>query len=528
MKILKYCILLLLFFTLFRCAPTAGGPVAVFYHNLTSKYNAYFLARERMKEMEDELYKSDKNNYNTFLNIYPKVDCTFSKSKKEFLDKIIKTASLPIQWHKPSHWLDDCYLLIGKCRYYDYDRDNAITTFRYINGKYKDDIIKHQALIWLIHTYMDMGDWQSASEWISRLESQKMTPQNVGKLSLANGHFHLLNKEYDKAFEKLSIGAKYTKPRTYRLKIYYILGQLAQKMGDKKSAVLYYDLARKRNAVYEMSFNAFLNTYLLKDYKTEEDYLKTYSFYKKCMIDIKNVDFKDKIYYDWGTLEQERQNIDEAIEKYKLSAQNGKKNPFVRSFAFLRIGEIYYDTEKFELAKLYYDSTIIGLDKELPEYPKVKKRQRILAEFVDQLRIVRKEDSLQKLSKLSPDDLDKLITKWIKIEDDKVAAEKKAMEKLARIAEQQALNPNVDASAKAENNEKWYFYNPNLLALGMLDFSKKWGNRTLEDNWRRQIKDKEFSDNTLDDAAVADAQKIKKRFARKGKYRKRKKTNYRH
>ncbi|TAF73966.1 MAG: hypothetical protein EAZ53_10755 [Bacteroidetes bacterium] len=516
MKFLNYSILALIIFTLFRCAPTAGGPVALFYHNLTSKYNAYFLARERMKEMEDELYKADKNNYNTFLNIYPKVDCTFSKSKKDFLDKIIKTSSIPIQWHKPSHWLDDCYLLIGKCRYYDYDRDNAITTFRYVNSKYKDDIVKHDALIWLIHTYMDMEDWQSASDWIARLEVQKMIPKNIGKLSLANGHYHIYNREYDKAFEKLSIGAKYTKPRPYRLKIYYILGQLAQKIGNNKEAVKNFDLARRRNPNYEMSFNAILNTYLLKEYKTEEDYNKTYAFYKKSMKDIKNTDFKDKIYYDWGTLEQGRTHLDEAVEKYKLSAANGKKNLFVRSFAFLRIGEIYYDSEKFELAKLYYDSTMLSLDKDLPEYPKAKKRQRILAEFVEQLKIVRKEDSLQKLAKLSPDDLDKLIAKWIKDEDDKAKAEKKAMEKLARIAEQQALNPNADASVKTENNEKWYFYNPNLLALGVIDFSKKWGNRMLEDNWRRQNKEREFTDSPAEEAAQTN-EKAKKDSVEKAK-----------
>lgn len=461
-----------------------------------------------MKEMEDDLYRADKNNFNTFLNIYPKVDCTFAKSKKDFIDKIIKTASIPMQWHKASHWVDDCYLVIGKCRYYDYDRENALMTFRYINSKYKDDIVRHDALIWLTHTYMDMGDWQSASDWITRLESQKMVPKNIGKLSLANGHYHINNREYDKAFEKLSIGAKYTKPRPYRLKIYYILGQLAQKIGNKKEAVKNYNLARKRNPNYEMAFNSVLNTYLLKDYKIEEDYTKTYAFYKKAMKDFKNEDFKDKIYYDWGTLEQGKENLDEAVSKYKLSAANAKKNPFVRSFAYLRIGEIFYDTEKFELAKFYYDSTMLTLDKDLLEYPKAKKRQRILAEFVEQLKIVRKEDSLQKLANLSDADLDILVSKWIKVEDEKAKAEKKALEKLARATESQALNPNADPS-KADNNEKWYFYNPNLLALGVLDFSRKWGNRVLEDNWRRTNKEKEFSDSPVEELAI-NANNIKK------------------
>ena len=31
----------------------------------------------------------------------------------------------------------------------------------------------------------------------------------------------------------------------------------------------------------------------------------------------------------------------------------------------------------------------------------------------------------------------------------------------------------------------WYFDNPNTLSFGYSEFSRKWGNRKLEDNWRR-------------------------------------------
>jgi hypothetical protein len=34
----------------------------------------------------------------------------------------------------------------------------------------------------------------------------------------------------------------------------------------------------------------------------------------------------------------------------------------------------------------------------------------------------------------------------------------------------------------------FYFYNPNTVALGIADFARKWGNRKLEDHWRRSNK----------------------------------------
>ncbi|MEI8137953.1 MAG: tetratricopeptide repeat protein, partial [Bacteroidota bacterium] len=51
----------------------------------------------------------------------------------------------------------------------------------------------------------------------------------------------------------------------------------------------------------------------------------------------------------------------------------------------------------------------------------------------------------------------------------------------------------------------FYFYNQNTISFGVADFVKKWGNRKLEDNWRRSNKAL-----TIDEPlAVADTAKTK-------------------
>ena len=35
---------------------------------------------------------------------------------------------------------------------------------------------------------------------------------------------------------------------------------------------------------------------------------------------------------------------------------------------------------------------------------------------------------------------------------------------------------------------EWYFYNAQLMRNGKQEFSRRWGNRPLEDNWRRKSK----------------------------------------
>ena len=480
------------------CSPYDRRPVALFYHNTTSKYNAYFLGRERMKELETELYKSQKNNYNKILDVYPKIDSNYSKTVKDKLDKIIKNSSLPIQWHKVSHWVDDSYLLIGKCRYYDVDWENAITTFRFINSRFDDNDVKHHALIWLMRVYMEQSDWDGARRQGDYLEDEYLDYKNVGRLSLANGHYYIKQKDYKNAYEKLNIGVKYVKPKDYRSKVYYILGQLGQKIGKDKEAYAHYKKCAKMRPEYEMFFYAKLNMYQMKELKGEKDAEKTMRYYKKLLKDIKNKEYQDRIYYEMGAFEQKREKYDEAIVNYKKSAKEAGKNPFTKAFAYLRTAEIYYENkQEYELSSTYYDSCVAILEKDLPEYPKAMRRQKVLKEFVEQLKIVRLEDSLQKLAGMDSASLNKLIDKWI-AEDIK---KKKEAEKLAAKqklqSEAEAANAGLQGSGSipsASGSDKWYFYNPVTIESGKQDFLRKWGTRPNEDNWRRINKEREDVD----------------------------------
>ena len=48
---------------------------------------------------------------------------------------------------------------------------------------------------------------------------------------------------------------------------------------------------------------------------------------------------------------------------------------------------------------------------------------------------------------------------------------------------------------------EWYFYNPQLIKQGQQEWRRRWGNRPLEDNWRRQNKQvtASFSDETYEE-----------------------------
>ena len=103
---------------------------------------------------------------------------------------------------------------------------------------------------------------------------------------------------------------------------------------------------------------------------------------------------------------------------------------------------------------------------------------------------VQLQDSLQHLATLSPDEQLRVVQKIIA---DLIQAEQEEAERLAQ-AERDAENNSGPRSVNTSNmlggggSGEWYFYNPQLMRSGQQSFRQQWGNRTLEDNWRRMSK----------------------------------------
>ena len=66
------------------------------YHDTTSRYNAYFLADQRMEEVEQKLFAFNDQDYNDVLQVLVPLDTNSAKSMKADLDYCIEKGSLPI------------------------------------------------------------------------------------------------------------------------------------------------------------------------------------------------------------------------------------------------------------------------------------------------------------------------------------------------------------------------------------------------------------------------------------------------
>src|SRR5690606_12709946 len=268
-------------------------------------------------------------------------------------------------------------------------------------------------------------------------------------------------------------------------RVHFIIGQIFQDLGFESLAYDNYKESLKNNPEYELSFYTRLNMAQVFELADSKDVNRARKFFKNLLKDRKNKEFQDKIYYEMAEFERKQGNQDLAIDYYKKSAQASVNNNRQQSYAFLRLGQIYYEEIKnYELAKNYYDSTIAVMPNDEPNYASVKKRQGILADFVTQLNTIALQDSLLRLSEMDTTSLLALATEKFKTEQETLKTQGRNNQRRSMTGREQQ-NP-FAATEDNSSGGNWYFYNPSAVSAGRTEFMRRWGDRPLQDNWRRQ------------------------------------------
>ncbi|CAN5147395.1 hypothetical protein BH23BAC1_BH23BAC1_01760 [soil metagenome] len=504
---------LLLIAFLFSCSAERKNLASKTFHNTTARYNAYFIALEKMNEVERAVVSAHKNNYTQILKILPVVDSSTVSSMKTQLEDCIKKSSIAIQRHQNSKWVDDSYVLIGKARFYEGDFPNAVQTFKFVNTKGEDDHARHEALVNLMRTFVDNKEENNAIAVSDFLKKEKLNRKNLKDLYLTRAHLYQKREDYDNVVGNLILAAPLMKKSVGKARILFIIGQIYQQLGFEAEAYNNYKESLKYSPDYELSFYTKLYMYQVYDLKKSNDVKKVRNYFAKLLKDTKNKEFKDKIYYEMAEFEIKQDNLDKAIVHYNSSITVSTNNPRQKSFSYLKLGRIYYENKKdYELAKLYYDSTIAVMPKDEADYESIKERQVVLTDFVEQLNIIQFQDSLLNLAQMDSADVVAMIDKELEREAARLKKEEAKNKKRSGSSSSSRLNTdNVFANENAINSSaggSWYFYNQNAVGSGQTEFQRNWGNRRSEDNWRRSNKEavSTFAQapNTPGDSAVAE------------------------
>lgn len=427
-------------------------------------------------EMDRAIKKATKLISMHSITVKPEMDPDkeLNQKDREFLSK-----------REYNKYVDDAYLLMGKAHFYRMEYSRARETFNYLMANFEENYAVFEAKIWLARLAIEEGRLREAEDNLTLLSETANVPKYLqGELDATWANIQIKQNDYESAVVSLKKAIENTKTKSVNIRYHYITAQLYSAINQDYLASEYYNKVIRMNPPYELTFNAKISRALAYQAgaASRRDIEKQLN---KMLRDDKNIDFQDQIYFALGNLYFKENNIDKAIEYYKLSSMTSVDNMIQKALTNLTLADLYYARPDYVNAQAYYDSAVSIINPEYPNYELIYTKSTSLTKLVENINTVEFEDSVLALSLLPRPELNDFIADLI--EQERRAEEEKRLRD-QELAEQ-LFNSRTDALlSQAQSGNRFYFYNNTAKSVGHKEFVSIWGNRKLEDNWRRKNK----------------------------------------
>ncbi len=521
-KLYRYIPILILIATAVfsACSTKKNTAGSRFWHAMNTRYNVYYNGDKHYKEQIKKLENEYQDDYSTQLYIHPAEAYNDPKATQpttnfdRTIEKMQKAISLHSIKKKPKRkagkgndpkykeWLKreeynpfihNAWYLMAKAQYMKGDFLSSAATFHYIarHFSWKPDLVL-EAQIWEALSYCAM-DWTTEADNVlahihpSKIEDKRL--QQLANLAFADYYIKTkMNSDAVPFLEKAVDGAS----GGQKVRLNFLLGQLYDETGQKEKAYQAYKRAgSSSSSTYRTKFNARIKQSAVfqgNNIDSEVKALKRMTRYDR------NKEYLDQIYYAIGNLYLTRGDTAKAVENYELAAKKSTRNGIDKAISQLTLGGIYFAQHKYDKAQPCYSEAIPQLSENYPNYKELKHRSDVLDELAVYSGNVTLQDSLLRLSRMPLEEQKKVIAKIIEDLKKREKEEKEAADREAYMAQQQGQgtglknNAQQPASYNINSDNSWYFYNTMTKNSGKTAFQQLWGNRKLEDNWRRRNK----------------------------------------
>jgi tetratricopeptide (TPR) repeat protein len=483
-----------------------------------------------------------KDNYEEILplEVFPNLEQSkgFRSDMDTVIDKcekVIAKHSMPNPYRSASSkteehckWIDETWLQISKSHFVLQEYKDAFDKFEFISSFYPRDKSSYEAKIWLSKVHILNREYPQAKILLKELEDlieqqaeakgekgekgakskkKKKKKRKKSKYSkkkkkkddsdkepdefpkklmddffTVKANYALAKEEYKEAAENIEKALEHKLTSRQKARYYYVLGQIYQREGNSEKAVESYSKCLKKNADYTMQFYAKINRALASGAASGEKLKKGL---KKMLKDEKNEEFKDQIYYALANIAFKEGDKDQGIAYLNESIDASVNNNRQLAKTHLKLGDIYFKDKDYLGAQENYAAAAEIMPEDFPNYNGVKNKADGLLELVNNIKVVQLEDSLQMIASMDDTERYKFLEGVV---DDIKEQEriKKEEEKAKLLAQQEKVN-NFNQTMGGSGGKFWA-YNAKLRGDGLSEFRKNWGNRDLEDNWRRSNK----------------------------------------
>ena len=511
--------LVMIFAVTVSCSTKKNTAASRFWQAFTTRYNVYYHGATNYDEQIKILENEYQDDYSQRLFIHPAEAYSHPKSPQpsgsfdRTIEKMQKAISLHSIKKKPKRkagkgndpkyreWLKrdeynpfihNAWYLMAKAQYMKGDFLSSAATFHYIyrHFTWKPKLVQ-EAQIWEALSYCAMGWRTEADNVLAHIHIDKIEDNKLRALAnLAFADYYITDKQTDKAVPYLAEAVKGAKG-SQKVRLNFLLGQLYEELGKKDLAYVAYKRAGSSNSSsYRTNLNARIKQSAVfsgTNIEGEVRSLKHMTRYDR------NKEYLDQIYYAIGNLYLSRGDTAKAVDNYVLAAEKSTRNGIDKAVSQLTLGGIYFAQHKYDKAQPCYSEAIPLISEDYPNYKMLKQRSDVLDELAVYAQNVTLQDSLLRLSRMTPEEQKAVIKKII---DELKKKEKEEAENAQReeyLAQQAAkgnnmTNKNAPQTFQINNDDSWYFYNTTTKNAGKTAFQQMWGNRKLEDDWRRRNK----------------------------------------
>lgn len=478
------------------------------YHSINAKYNGYFNARENYREGLRRLSDTHTDNYDQVLKVFRYGTEQQAASIANNMDMAYQKASIVIRRHsmnirgvEHNPWIDASFFLIARSHFFKRDFMLANLTFEYIVRTY-DSGIKYESKIWMAKCYHELGQYPNALQMLERARANDqngLLDRDASRLlSLVFADHYIRQENYAAAIPHLEAGIQKTRNKRESTRLAFIQAQVYLESEQYPQAQQAFARVLKMNPPFDLAFQARIS--MARAYAPGEgggDFIR--SELTDMLRNDRNRAYRDQIYYALAELSRRQNREGEAIENYMKSIEVSEGNNMQKGLSFLRLGEIYLERPEFLKASVYYDSAMVFLPQQYEDYAEVSQKKNVLSSLAGNIRVIDREDSLQRLAGLSESErvakVEGIIAKLREQEQEARQREQDMMRAAQQIAQSRMQQGNV-----GRQDGGWYFYNPTAISYGRTEFFGMFGDRPLEDLWRignRQTADFDFA---MDDA----------------------------
>ena len=482
-KLVRYTFGLVLFF-LGACSSQRNTFTNRAFHNLTSHYNAYFLADTKIKAAENQVLEKYKEDYTQVLPVFIPIDSTTIQGNKVSLDSARELSSKAIDWHRISKWVDDSYYLIGKIDYLQARTDDAKNAFRYVNSQSKDKDLRHKALISLLRLYIDQQAIEDANFTIDYLSKEtEISSENTYDLYKTLAYYYETRADQNGVIGALDRAINYTSDKKERSRLYFILAQRYQREGIDALAFDFFQKSLEGNPPYERAFFATLYAQQVAELNATKDLKKVRNYYEGLYEDPKNKDLKDVVLFERALFEEKQNDIALTLELLHQAAKETGTIPRVKGYIYQKLADIKFNQFKdYRATKYYLDSALTFIKPEDPVAKQLEEKKTSLDTYVFHFERIEKNDSLIQLATLPEEEQVLRAQKFIEDEKQRLAELKNKSES----PKSTSIFDNLLAFGDKGTGSTFYFDNSTALQQGAIEFVRTWGNRPLQDNWRRK------------------------------------------